>query len=490
MISLDHLNVRYGRHQALDDVSLQIGCGEIVLLTGPSGCGKTTLGRCLNGLIPHAIKVEMTGRVMVDSRITTACSIADLATSVGLVFQNPANQLFNLNVDEEVAFGPRNLGWEEAEVARRVDWAMGATGITSLRERSVHTLSGGEKQRLAIASVLAMGSRVLVLDEPTSSLDVAGTRELMATLARLNAETGATILAIEHRLGEVTQLAQRTAVMADGRIVADGATEEVFRQRDLLRSLGLRRPAQELQDDWMELLGPNELPAGPPIIELRNIEAGYGERTVLRDLSLTLHAGEFAALVGDNGAGKSTLARLLAGLMRPSGGEIRLCNGRVSTRNRDVGLLLQNPLHQLFCETVEEEVSFGPQNFGLFDPDDIRPILEATKLISFRRHPVHSLSSGQQQRTALAAQMALKPRVVILDEPTMGQDWGHLSKFMDYLSELNRAGTTILLITHDYKLVHHYARRVLLLRDGRIAADGSPTGPRRDHEETQYPIHC
>jgi energy-coupling factor transport system ATP-binding protein len=476
LIRVEHLSVGYGRRQALDDVCLQIAEGEFVLLTGPSGCGKTTLARCLNGLIPHTVPVEMTGEVTVDGRKTTDCSVSTLATSVGLVFQQPANQLFNLNVDEEVAFGPRNLGMDEAEVSHQVDWALEATGITHLRGRSIHTLSGGEKQRLAIAAVLAMGSRVLILDEPTAGLDVSGTRTLMATLDRLNAVNGVTILVIEHRLGEVTQLAGRAIIMAQGRVVADGSTDKVFGQHELLRRYGLRRPSEEIQDDWTALLGPNSEPPGPPAIELHDVEAGYGRTSVLRDLNLTLYEGELAAIVGDNGAGKSTLARLLAGVIKPRKGEFRLGAGNGLTGKGDIGLLFQDPLHQLFCETVEEEISFGPRNFGRFDSTKLNPVLDATQLGPLQKRAVHRLSAGQQQRTALAAVLALEPRLVILDEPTMGQDWGHLSRFMDFLRELNRIGTTILLITHDYKLVHRYARRILLLRDGHIVADGSPAG--------------
>jgi energy-coupling factor transporter ATP-binding protein EcfA2 len=474
MIQIEELTVRYGQHQALDKVSLHVAPGEFVLLTGPSGCGKSTLARCLNGLIPHAIPAQLSGRIIVDGHVTTDCSVAELATTVGLVFQNPAAQLFNLTVAEEVAFGPRNLGLDEGEVVRRVEWALEATGIGGLRDRSINTLSGGEQQRLAIAAVLAMGPHVLVLDEPTSSLDVPGMREVMATLARLNAEAGVTILVIEHRLGEVTRLASRTVILDQGRVVADGATGNIFDQRELLRHLGLRRPSDELQEDWAELLHPNGQPSAPPIVELRDVTAGYGSTMVLRSLDLTLHAGEFTALVGDNGAGKSTLARVLAGLLKPRRGEVRLGNGRRLAPGCDVGLLFQNPLHQLFCDTVEEEVSFGPSNFGYFDAAGLESLLRATDLNDLRRQPVHALSSGQQQRTALAAVLALRPQLVILDEPTMGQDWHHLSTFMDFLVELNRAGCTILLITHDYKLVHRYARRILLLRDGHIVADGAP----------------
>jgi energy-coupling factor transport system ATP-binding protein len=476
MIHLEHLTVRYGNYRALDDVTLHIAPGEFVLLTGSSGCGKSTLARCLNGLIPHTIPATIEGSVRVAGLCPAHSSVPEMAMQVGMVFQNPSAQLFNLVVEEEVACGPRNLGFDEAEVSRRVARALSVTGIAGLRDRRVQTLSGGEQQQVAIAAVLAMGSRLLVLDEPTANLDVAGTRDVLAALARLNTEEGVTILVIEHRLGAIARIAQRTVILDQGRIAADGPTEEVFGRRDLLRGLGLRRPAEESQDDWAELLMSNGLPSGPAIVEVRDVEAGYGSATVLRGLNLTLHAGEFVALVGDNGAGKSTLARLLAGLIKPRRGEIRLYDGSRVTPGRDVGLLFQNPLHQLFCDTVVEEVSFGPRNFACLDAAALHSLLEATDLLSLQSRQVHGLSSGQQQRTALAAVLAVAPRLVILDEPTLGQDWRHLCAFMDFLVELNQGGCTILLVTHDYKLVHRYARRILLLRDGRIAADGVPTG--------------
>ncbi len=473
MIEIEHLSVRYGAVCALDDVTLRVAPGEFVLVTGASGCGKSTLARCLNGLIPHAIPAALSGRVGVDGRVTTECAVAELATVVGLVFQNPATQLFNLTVADEVAFGARNLGLDAAEIARRVERALSATGIAHLRERALRTLSGGEQQRVAIAAVLAMGSRVLVLDEPTSSLDVAGTRDVMATLARVNA-AGVAIVVIEHRLGEVARLARRTILMDAGKIVADGATDEIFNRRDLLRQLGLRRPSIELQDDWTTLLAANGRRDGAPIVELRGVHAGYGDAMILRGLDLALYPGEFTALVGDNGSGKSTLARVLAGLVKPRRGELRVGNGKRLSPGRDVGLLFQNPVHQLFCDTVDEEVRFGPRNYGARADDSVEAILAATDLTALRARAVQALSSGQQQRTALAAVLALQPRLIILDEPTLGQDWRHLSAFMDLLVRLNEAGSTILLITHDYKLVHRYARRILLLRDGRIAADGAP----------------
>ena len=473
MIQIEHLTVRYGDIRALTDVNLSIAPGEFVLVTGPSGCGKSTLARCLNGLIPHTVAASVAGRVVVNGRATVEASVAELAVSVGLVYQNPGTQLFSLTVNDEVAFGPRNLGLDPPEIACRVDRALKATGLADLQCREIRTLSGGEQQRLAIAAVLAMGSRILVFDEPTSSLDVTSTHDVLATLARLNHE-GVTIIVIEHRLGAVAHLAQRTVLMDCGKIVADGTTDAVFAQRDLLRQLGLRRPNIEAQDDWDTLLAPNGHHTGEPIVALTGVEAAYGKSIILHGLDLALYPGEFVALVGDNGAGKSTLARILGGLIKPRHGTMHLGGERMLIPGCEVGLLFQNPLHQLFCDTVDEEVSFGPRNFGCFDPKAQQAILAATDLVRLRGHSVQQLSSGEQQRTALAAILSLQPRLIILDEPTLGQDWRHLSAFMDLLVQLNEAGCTILLITHDYKLVHRYARRIVLLQEGRIVADGTP----------------
>ena len=478
MIHLDHVSVRYGRDIALDDVSLEICAGERVLITGPSGCGKTTLTRCLNGLIPHTIPAGLTGQVLIDGRPTTARTVADLSTTVGIVFQNPATQLFNLTVDEEVAFGPRNLGLDETEVRARAGWALDLTATAGLRGRRVSELSGGEQQRVAIASVLAMRPRVLILDEPTSSLDAHARGELMVTLRSLGETWGMTIIVVEQRLGEVARLAGRTLLMNGGRVVMDGSTAAIFANRDLLRSLGVRRPGDAPLDDWTALLMPRTVPGGAPVVELAGVEAGYGNRRVLSGLDLALYEGEFAALVGENGAGKSTVARLLAGLIKPARGAIRWRHKR-RVPGRDVGLLFQNPLHQLFCVHVGEEVAFGPENFRMRDGSGVEAAMAAADLVTLRHHAVHALSTGQQQRTALAAVLATRPRLIILDEPTLGQDWRHLSLFMEFLADLNRAGCTILLISHDYKLVHRYAQRVMVLHDGHIAADGAPAGPFR-----------
>jgi len=457
MIEVDDLTVYYGQRRVLGELSLSIRPGEFVLVTGPSGCGKSTLLRALAGLIPHASLARMEGRVVVDGLDTRQHPLPVLAGHVGLVFQNPATQLFCLRVEEEVAFGPRNLGLLPGEVARRVEWALAATGLEHLRGCRVNTLSDGEKQRLAIAAVLAMAPSILILDEPTSNLDLVGSRQVLSTLESLRHQA-ATVVIAEHKTGEVGRLADRVLVLEEGQPVADGPPDEVFARRELLHRLGVRQPTnlsgiRETGTRDQGLGNPLSLAPCPlslitdSLVKLEGVVAGYGKRQVLNGLDLSIQRGELVALVGDNGAGKTTLARLLAGLVKPR-------QGKVQVRGR-VGLLFQNPLEQLFCETVEEEVAFGPRNYGLLTPT----LLEDTLAIADLKD---------------ASVLALQPDLLILDEPTMGQDWGHLSAFMDHVCRLNGKGMAILLITHDYKLVCHYARRVLLLRDGRIVVEGSP----------------
>jgi energy-coupling factor transporter ATP-binding protein EcfA2 len=473
MIHVRHLSVHYGPVPALDDVSLDVPAGQCVLVTGPSGCGKSTLARALAGLIPHALAVQMKGSVEVAGLDTRERPLPALAQRVGIVFQNPATQLFHLRVADEVAFGPRNLGLDEVDVQERVAWALTATGLASLRDRKPAELSGGQKQCLAIAAVLAMRPQVLVLDEPAASLDVPSTGRVMEALASLKRQ-GMTIVLVEHRLAEAAYLADRLVVMDGGQVVAAGAPLELLADRGLRKRLGLRRPAEERPTPWHHLIQPNGRRAAEavPLVSLEGVSAGYGRRAVIYDVDLALYPGDFVALVGDNGAGKSTLALAAAGLIKPLAGRVRYQGGKRPRPGRDVALLFQDPSEQLFTDTVDEEVAFGPQNYGRFDGEYHLRTLREADLYELRDRRPLALSVGQQQRTALAACLALRPRLLILDEPTLGQDWGHLSRLMAYLERLNQEGTAILLISHDYKLVHHYARRAVLMEGGRIQING------------------
>ncbi len=474
MIHIQNLSVNYGPIPALREINLDIAAGECVLITGPSGCGKSTLGRVICGLIPHAIPAQVEGKIWVAGLDTLNQTIPAIAQKVGMVFQRPASQLFHLRVEDEVAFGPRNLGLDEPEVQERVQWALKATGLYDLRHVRPAALSGGQKQCLAIAAALAMRTQVLVLDEPTASLDVPNTRRVMETLAALQVEYGITIVLIEHRLAEAAQLAGRVILLEDGGIISDGAPAEVFADREIRLRLGLRRPTEEPSVSWEELIqsNGNSHPEHQPLLTLDHVSAGFNGHQIIRDIQLSLFPGEFAALVGDNGAGKSTLAMVAAGLIKPQSGSVRFAGGARPRPGLDVALLFQDPQEQLFTDSVDEEVAFGPHNYDCFDPQQHIQIMHEADIWDLRPRRPLALSVGQQQRTTLAACLSLRPRLLILDEPTLGQDWGHLQRLMNFLQALNQQGTTILLISHDYKLVHRYAQRVILLRSGQIERIG------------------
>jgi len=504
MISIKNLTYYYPGFEdaVLDNINLTVEEGEFILLLGPSGCGKSTLVQCLNGIIPKVSSGDLSGEIFINKKNVRDYKVYQLSTDVGLVFQNPDTQLFGLTVEEDVAFGPENLGIEREGIRARVKHSLETVGLEDFKDRFTFTLSGGEKQRTAIAGNLAMEPKILVLDEPTSDLDPAGTKEVFETLKHLNRDRNITIILIEHKIDEVMGLADRSIVMDKGRIILDGNTFDIFIQNlDVLEEIGIHLPqlmrissllgVKPSYDEIVSGLGSldgfsRDLPAtyhparGPTQVAFENVEFGYPDGNLaLKGVNLEIRRGEFVALIGPNGSGKTTLLSCLIGLNRPTAGRI-LINGQdirkrgVAEQAQVVGYLFQNPDYQLFTDSVHDEVAFGLKN-RQSRPDDIDKrvdqALEMMELSVYRdRHP-HSLSRGQRQRLAVASILSMEPDIIVLDEPTTGQDRGHLNKFLARMKMLNEAGKTIILISHDMGVVAEYASRTIVMKDGGILMD-------------------
>lgn len=482
----------------VDSVSLSIAAGEFVLLTGPSGCGKSTLASLVKGLIREGV----TGTITIDGEPAAALTPAALAQRVGMVFQNPDLQFFGVTVQEDVAFGPENLGLPRDEIRSRMEEALAAVGCAHLAGRVIATLSGGERQRVAIAGALAMRPRLLILDEPTSDLDPGGRRETLEALSTLRAG-GVAVLLIEHNLEEVAEYADRCLVMDGGRIIVDDTPFEALSDRAgrltalgvhppqryrLARELGLADASDRSLLDALARRRPMARESGrggstgrPAGIAFDRVTTDReGRRRVLDGVSCSIGAGEFVAIIGPNGAGKSTFAGHLIGFLRPTGGTVRVGGEDASEMTitalaRRVGYLFQNPDNQLFMDTVAREIGFGLRNYGVDDIDGrVARAMAHAGLTAFAARPPQAISRGQRQRVAVASILAMEPRFLVLDEPTTGQDRGHLYALLDEMVELHRAGRTVLLITHDLTLVASYAERVLVMDGGRLVYDGTP----------------
>ena len=524
IIDIRDLTYTYPRAEmpALREVNLSISRGEFVLLTGPSGCGKTTLCRCLNGLIPHFYSGKLEGDVDVAGLSILDTQISKLAQHVGLIFQNPDNQIFALTVEKDIAFGLENLGYSREEMIKRIDWALEATGIEDLRHRAPHELSGGQKQRLAIASVLVMRPEIIVLDEPTSFLDPVGAESILQIIDRLNRELNITIILIEHRLDIAAPYLDRVIIMNEGRIIHDGFPGEVFTSEETklvgvgvprvselgyrLRETGLDLgstplSAQELVKAFKGRLikqsgsrvddilprwltpgeGGYETPEGVAVIETRGLHFAYPNGVKALDgVSLRVMRGEFLAIMGENGAGKTTLVKHFNGLLRPDEGGVYVDGKNISGMSvaslaRKVGLVFQNPDDQLFSESVEEEVAFALRNFG-FDKAKIEErivwTLDLLGLARYRKTTPFTLSGGERKRVTLASVLAWDPEVIILDEPTIGQDYAQKMKLKDLLMQMKAQGKTIIIVTHDVEFVAECKPRVALMAKGRIIGDG------------------
>ncbi len=457
---------------ALSDVNLRINDGEFIAITGPSGSGKSTLCLSMCGFIPHGYDGTFKGEVSVNNKNTKSNSVFELAEEIGIIQQDPESQICTLNVKDEVAFGPENFLISEEETSARIEWALKIVDAFHLSERKTSTLSGGEKQRVAIASVLALKPRILILDEPTSQLDPKATARIFSTITDLQRQTNMTIIVVEHRLHQVLPLSSRTLVMNNGKIVVDTPTNELNSYSRMLKELGVRLPTH----------GPSKrrvrsMPTSDKACEVKGlcVNSPDGKR-ILEDVSFNVNNGEVIGLMGDNGSGKTTLLLTLLGLWKPQSGEISL-NGRsaatmtMNERCRNFGFIFQNPNHQIFENTVLREVTFAPANFGEDEKqteNKAMRLLGAFNLMSYRdRHPF-SLSYGEKRRLNLASVLIYEPNILLMDEPFVGQDFINVQKLMSLIRDSADKGKATLMVIHDPELAEMYCDRLLFLRDGKV----------------------
>lgn len=464
MIEIDQVSFRHNKADkaSLDSVSLSIGRGECVLLCGASGSGKTTVTRLINGLIPHYYEGEMQGSVHVDGLDIASAELYDTARVVGSVFQNPRSQFFCVDSTSELAFGCENLGIPEDEILERVGTAAADMGIEDLMGRSLFALSGGEKQKIACGSVLALHPDVFVLDEPTSNLDLASIEDLREHLKKWKAQ-GKTIVIAEHRLYWLRDICDRVVCMEGGRVAFDIPMEEFarFSESDFcmhgLRSLNTR--PEFVARDARDTAGSSK------DLKLYNFQYSYGDQRALAIDELELPAYEVVAVVGNNGAGKSTFAKSLCGHLRKSKARLEVDGAMRDRRklSKTTYLVMQDVNHQLFCETVDEELRLGNNA----SDEEVSQITEALDLVALSdRHPM-SLSGGQKQRVAVASALLSGKDILVFDEPTSGMDFQNMERTADLLSSL-RGKVSVFVVTHDPDLVQRSCTHVIHLEEGRV----------------------
>jgi energy-coupling factor transport system ATP-binding protein len=510
------LAIRYpdAAHTAPDGVSFSIGPGEVVLVLGPSGSGKSTLTLALNGLIPHAIPATVEGTVRIDGTDVSAATVAELSTSVAMVFQDPDAQMVTATVLDEVAFGPENLALPVDEVLARSEAALRRVGLWERRDENPDRLSGGGRQRLAIATALAMGSGLVVLDEPTANLDPEGIDDVASVIADVVAAGDRSIVLVEHNLDTVVELVTRVIVLdGAGRLIADGSVDAVLRGRapelnglgvwlpvSALAALRLREAGYALDPlplTAAELRGalertptrarvdgrpvvraaaPDPTPTVAPLIRVRDLTVRRGRTTVLDGIDLEVHAGEFLAVVGPNGAGKTTLVQAIAGVVPPPRGHVLVDGidpGRAGIADlaARVGFVFQNPEHQFVTYTVFDELAHGLRASGVDEAETrsrVSDMLDRFALTGREASHPFLLSGGQKRRLSVGTAMIAGAPVLALDEPTFGQDRARADELLGMLADLNARGTTVIVVTHDMQLVTEYATHTAVIADGRL----------------------
>ncbi|MRX56863.1 ATP-binding cassette domain-containing protein [Bacillus idriensis] len=502
----------------LTNIDLEIQKGEFVLITGTSGSGKTTLAKCLNGIIPHLAEGKLEGDVIINGKNTQSVPMHSLASEIGMVFQNPEDQIFSIRVEDEIAFGVECQGYTQEVIKERVHYGLQKLRLEDIKKQITFSLSGGQKQKVSIASNLAMLPSILILDDPTTDLDPVSKQEVMDILAELKEEIDTTFLIIEHDLNDLIEFVDRVIIMNEGEILYNGHPSEIlYNHFNELDELGIRIPdhirlgkflfqkgfkydsfpiSKKAVSEWVKNLlvskkltlpiHENNLKSSTQeiVAKVEDLNFRYQkDKQILFDINVEVNKGELLAIVGHNGCGKSTLMKNLIGLLKPSEGKVEINNK--NTKNYkvqdiilDIGYVFQNPDNQLFCNTVEEEVQFGLKNRGYSEDvisEQVELAINTVGLQKKRKEHPFSLSRGERQRLAVATMLVSDPKIILLDEPTTGQDDQSLKALLTLMEKLvKEKGATVVMITHDMEVVAQYASRVLVIDAGKVVLDGCP----------------
>ena len=515
IISFDHFGFQYTAQAepTLYDISLDIRKGEKVLICGPSGCGKSTLAHCVNGLIPNSYPGKTTGTLTVGGRNAENLSLFDLSKVVGTVLQDSDGQFIGLTVAEDMAFALENDCMDQKDMKALVDRVAQLVGVSGVLGHAPYEISGGQKQRVALGGVMVSGVDVLLFDEPLANLDPAAGKKAVELIDEIQKRTGCAVIIIEHRLEDVLHCpVDRVVLMGEGRILFDGDPDSLLCS-DLLQKSGIREPLyvtalkyagvpldrdqrlsylpelrlteedrRRVADWFFAQPEPKGEKAKKELLRAENIDFTYeGGHHALKGISASIAEGEMLSIVGTNGAGKSTFSKVLCGFEIPQKGTLTLSGEDLSAysikeRADRIGYVMQNPNQMISKTGIFDEVALGLRNRGVPE-EEVRPRVEKTLktcgLYPFRNWPVSALSYGQKKRVTIASILVLEPKIILLDEPTAGQDLYHYTQIMDFLAELNRSGTTVVLITHDMHLMLEYTPRAIVFHDGQVIADTS-----------------
>ena len=543
IISFEKFSFKYNAQAkpTLYDIDLSIRPGEKLLIAGPSGCGKSTLAHCINGLVPHSFAGEISGRLTIDGKDSAKLSIFDVSQVVGTVLQDSDGQFIGLTVAEDIAFALENACVTEPELHQLVLKAAESVNVAGHLSHAPTELSGGQKQRVSMAGVMVDDVKVLLFDEPLANLDPATGKQAIELIDLIQKRTGAAVIIIEHRLEDVLhRWVDRIVLMQSGRIIADEDPNKLLSSA-ILKENGIREPLYltalryagvEIREDmepwsmesikldeadrekvrlWYSMVEkPEKNGETEPLLTVEDLSFAYSKgHQALSQVSLKINKGEIVAIVGNNGAGKSTLSKLICGFEKPQQGRMLL--GRqdlselsIKERADHIGYVMQNPNQMISKVLIRDEVALGLRTRDVSESEIEARVDETLKICGlwpFRSWPVSALSYGQKKRVTIASILALRPEMIILDEPTAGQDYRHYTEIMEFLSELNRQGVTVVMITHDMHLMLEYAERAFVINDGRLIADSSCAAVLTDREliekaslkETSlYPLalHC